>query len=71
MTGLGAPFTLGTDADERALLTTFLDRQRGALARKCAGLADEQLRPRAVPPSNLTLLGLVRHLAGVERWAPT
>ena len=36
--------------------------------RTCAGLSDDQLRRRAVPSSNLTLLGLVRHLAGVERW---
>ena len=55
-------------ADERVVLTCFLDWQRGALMRTCAGLSDEQLRCRAVPSSNLTLLGLVRHLAGVERW---
>lgn len=34
---------------------------------KCAGLTPEQLRERAVPPSNLSLLGLVRHLADTER----
>jgi uncharacterized damage-inducible protein DinB len=54
--------------DERTLLTCFLEWHRETLVRKCAGLTDEQLRRRAVPSSNLTLLGLVRHLAGVERW---
>ena len=54
--------------DERTLLMCFLDFHRHALMRTCAGLADDQLRRRAVPSSNLTLLGLVRHLAGVERW---
>jgi len=54
--------------DERTLLICFLDFHREALMRTCAGLSDDQLRRRAVPSSNLTLLGLVRHLAGVERW---
>jgi hypothetical protein len=55
-------------ADERTVLTCFLEFHRDALVRTCAGLTDAQLRRRAVPSSNLTLLGLVRHLAGVERW---
>ncbi len=54
-------------ADERTMLTGFLEFQRDTLALKCAGLTDEQLRSRAVPPSELSLLGLVRHLADVER----
>ncbi len=54
-------------ADERATLAGFLDWQRATLAWKCEGLTDAQLRERAVPPSSLSLLGLVRHLAGVER----
>jgi hypothetical protein len=54
--------------DERTLLVSFLDWHRDVLERKCAGLSDDQLRRRAVPSSNLTLLGLMRHLAGVERW---
>ncbi len=56
------------EADERGTLTAFLDWQRGTLMRKCAGLSDAQLRERAVPPSALSLLGLVRHMADVERW---
>jgi uncharacterized damage-inducible protein DinB len=55
------------EADERATLAGFLDWQRATLAWKCEGLTDSQLRERAVPPSSLSLLGLVRHLAGVER----
>ena len=55
------------EADERATLTAFLDFQRATLALKCEGLTDDQLRERAVPPSGLSLLGLVRHMAEVER----
>jgi uncharacterized damage-inducible protein DinB len=54
-------------AGERPMLEAWLDYHRGTLARKCAGLSDEQLRERAVPPSTLSLLGLVRHMADVER----
>jgi len=53
-------------ADERAMLTGFLDFQRATLATKCEGLTDAQLRQRAVPPSALSLLGLVRHMAEME-----
>jgi hypothetical protein len=55
------------EADERETLTAFLDAQRATLAIKCGGLADDQLRERAVPPSALSLLGLIRHMAEVER----
>jgi hypothetical protein len=54
-------------ADERTLLEGFLDFHRDTLALKCEGLTDAQLREATVPPSELTLLGLVRHLAEVER----
>ncbi|WP_030314801.1 DinB family protein [Streptomyces flavochromogenes] len=53
--------------DERAVLTAMLDFQRDTLALKCEGLTPEQLRTRAVDPSGLSLLGLVRHAAEVER----
>ena len=53
--------------DERATLTGLLDFQRETLALKCAGLDADRLRRRAVAPSGLSLLGLVRHLAEVER----
>jgi uncharacterized damage-inducible protein DinB len=54
-------------ADERTTLTAFLDFQRATLALKCDGLTDGQLRERAVPPSSLSLLGILRHMADVER----
>ena len=54
-------------ADERTTLTAFLEWQRVTLARKCEGLTADQLRLRAAPPSTLSLLGLVRHMADVER----
>jgi uncharacterized damage-inducible protein DinB len=53
--------------DERETLRAFLDYHRATLAMKCEGLSDEQLRERSSPPSTLSLLGLVRHLAEVER----
>ncbi len=55
------------EGDERAVLTGFLEYQRETLAIKCAGLSAGQLRARAVEPSGLSLLGLVRHMADVER----
>jgi len=53
--------------DERETLRAFLDFHRATLALKCDGLSDEDLRRRSMPPSTLTLLGLVRHMAEVER----
>jgi uncharacterized damage-inducible protein DinB len=52
---------------EREMLRGFLDYQRATLAIKCEGLSDEDLRRRSSPPSSLTLLGLLRHMAEVER----
>jgi hypothetical protein len=54
-------------ADERTALDAWLDYHRATLLLKCAGLTAEQLRRRSVPPSNLSLLGLVRHMSEVER----
>ncbi|MGW6564698.1 DinB family protein [Streptomyces sp. NPDC054975] len=54
-------------ADERATLTAMLQFQRDTLELKCAGLTAEQLKERAAPPSGLSLVGLVRHAAEVER----
>ena len=54
-------------ADERGMLSAWLDFHRATLVAKCDGLTDEQMRLRAVPPSGLSLLGLVRHMAEVER----
>ncbi|MBO4272705.1 DinB family protein [Microbispora triticiradicis] len=54
-------------AGEREMLRAFLDWHRQTLAVKCEGLTEEQLRLRSVPPSSLSLLGIVRHMADVER----
>ncbi|WP_067685880.1 DinB family protein [Nocardia jejuensis] len=51
---------------ERETLTEVLEFHRETLARKCSGLTADQLRLRAVEPSRLSLLGLVRHLTDVE-----
>ncbi|MGW4981444.1 DinB family protein [Streptomyces mirabilis] len=59
---LDAPST----GEERAMLIGFLSAQRTTLELKCAGLEGELAR-RSVEPSTLSLLGLVRHLADVER----
>jgi uncharacterized damage-inducible protein DinB len=52
---------------ERATLVGYLRDQRLTLELKCAGLDAADLARRSVPPSNLSLLGLVRHMADVER----
>jgi uncharacterized damage-inducible protein DinB len=52
---------------ERAGLEAWLDWHRQTLLTKCAGLDGEQLAQRSVPPSTLSLLGLVRHMTEVER----
>ena len=52
---------------EREMLNSWLDFHRDTLALKCDGLTGDQLRQRAVPPSSLSLLGLVRHMAEGER----
>jgi uncharacterized damage-inducible protein DinB len=52
---------------EREMLGDWLDWHRATLLRKCARLDARQLATRAVPPSNLSLLGLVRHMSDTER----
>ncbi len=54
-------------APERVMLLAWLDYQRATLEMKCRGLSPSQLRMKAVSPSSLSLLGLVRHMAEVER----
>lgn len=60
---VGPPVT----GPEREMLRAFLDFHRATLALKCEGLTDDELRRASSPPSSLTLLGLVRHMAEVER----
>ena len=54
-------------ADERETLTGFLRWQRETLVLKCSGLSPGELARRSVTFTNLSLLGLVRHMADVER----
>jgi hypothetical protein len=53
--------------DERSVLLGYLDYHRAVLARKAEGMSEEQARRPACPPSDLTLLGLIRHMTDVER----
>jgi uncharacterized damage-inducible protein DinB len=53
--------------DDRPILEGFLNWQRGTLLNVCAGLTGEQLASRPIASSQLSLLGLIRHLAKVER----
>ena len=55
-------------AGERPNYQAWLDFHRGTLLWKCAGLSDAQLKSASVPPSALTLHGLLRHMTEVERW---
>jgi uncharacterized damage-inducible protein DinB len=60
--------TAGVSPDgELATLNDYLKDYRLTLLLKCEGLSPEQLARRSVPPSTMSLLGLVRHLAQAER----
>ena len=59
-----APLNQGSERDQ---LNSWLDYYRNTLLIKCTGLDIDQLRRRAVPPSNLSLLGLLRHMTVVEQ----
>jgi Protein of unknown function (DUF664) len=58
----------GPYSGERATLVRYLRDRRLTLEMKCEGLDAEGMARRSVPPSNLSLLGLVRHLADVEQY---
>ena len=60
------PRTYGNPEGEKATLREYLHNYRLTLGMKCEGLDADQLARRSVPPSTLSLLGLVRHLAQVE-----
>jgi uncharacterized damage-inducible protein DinB len=53
--------------DERSTLVDYLRAYRLTLRLKCADLDATQMASRSVPPSTMSLLGLVRHMADVER----
>jgi len=57
-----------TAPDERSTLTGFLDHLRAAVAAKAEGVPEPAVRTPGVP-SGTSLLGLVKHLAAVERFA--
>lgn len=60
------PRTAGNPQGEKATLVEYLTNYRLTPGLKCEGLTPEQLAARSVPPSTMSLLGLVRHLAAVE-----
>jgi hypothetical protein len=55
-------------ASERETLTSFLDYNCATFELKCTGVPLERLSERGVPPSTLSLHGILRHLGGVESW---
>ena len=57
----------GPTRGERECLVGYLEHYRTTLGLKCEGLDAAQLGSRSVPPSNISLLGLVRHMARVEQ----
>jgi uncharacterized damage-inducible protein DinB len=60
------PRTQGSPVGEYATIREYLTNYRLTLALKCEGLTPEQLATRSVPPSTMSLLGLIRHMARVE-----
>ena len=60
------PRTYGHPVGEKATYREYLDNYRLTIEMKCEGLDADQLARRSVPPSSLSLLGLVRHLAQME-----
>ncbi|HEX8344469.1 MAG TPA: DinB family protein [Actinoplanes sp.] len=60
------PRSTGSPDGEAATIREYLSNYRLTLGMKCADLSPEQLAARSVPPSTMSLLGLVRHLARVE-----
>ncbi len=53
-------------ADEREMLSGWVDYYRATLLHKCAGLTGDQLVERSCPPSPMSLSGLARHMTEME-----
>ena len=60
------PRVMGSPVGELPTIREYLSNYRLTLGMKCADLSPEQLASRSVPPSTLSLLGLIRHMAAVE-----
>lgn len=60
------PRIVGSPVGELATIREYLSNYRLTLGMKCEDLSPEQLAARSVPPATMSLLGLVRHMAGVE-----
>ena len=60
------PRSFGSPVGELATIREYLSNYRLTLGLKCEDLSPEQLAARSVPPSTMSLLGLIRHMAGVE-----
>jgi uncharacterized damage-inducible protein DinB len=60
------PRFAGSPVGELATIREYLSNYRLTLGMKCEDLSPEQLAARSVPPSTMSLLGLIRHMAGVE-----
>jgi uncharacterized damage-inducible protein DinB len=64
--GADDPRDYGNPVGEKATVRGYLSNYRLTLGMKCDGLNPEQLARRSVPPSTMSLLGLIRHMASVE-----
>jgi uncharacterized damage-inducible protein DinB len=62
------PRTYGNPVGELATYREYLTNYRLTIEMKCDGLDADQLARRSVPPSTMSLLGLIRHLAQMEEW---
>lgn len=60
------PRTAGNPVGEKATYREYLENYRLTVGMKCDGLDADQLARRSVPPSTMSLLGLIRHLAQME-----
>lgn len=61
-------FVIPREADEMTMLTAQLEHNRESFELKCRGVPAQRMSERSAPPSTMSLHGLIRHLAGVERW---
>src|SRR4051812_3790648 len=60
------PRSAASPVGELGTIREYLSNYRLTLGMKCEDLSPEQLASRSVPPSTMSLLGLIRHMAAVE-----